>query len=51
MLRTFAASGRFTATELSTFEALVIHQLSIGEIADRDGCGARAGGFTSQLVP
>lgn len=42
MLAAFAASGQFTKIELATLEALVIDQLTIGEIAERDGCSRQA---------
>jgi hypothetical protein len=38
----FAASGRFTETELATLRALVIERLTFDEIAQRAGCTRQA---------
>ena len=41
-LAALVASGRFTATEVATLQALVIERLTIDEIAERDGCSRQA---------
>lgn len=41
-LTAFQSSGRFTATELETLQALVLDRLTIAEIAERHGCSRQA---------
>ena len=41
-LAALASSGRFTATELETLQALVVERLTIAEIAERHGCSRQA---------
>lgn len=41
-LAAFAASARFTPTEIATLRALVVERLTINQVAQRDGCSRQA---------
>lgn len=41
-LAALRSSGRFTAVELATLDALIVERLTIAEIADHHGCSRQA---------